>query len=307
MQMCNILLFPVKLIFYTGVAIKNCCYDLGIYKKRQFNIPIISIGNIAFGGTGKTPMVIHLCAQLKEDGYKPAVISRGYKRKSQDLVVVNDGSNTIADVNSAGDEPYLIASKLSNVPVVVSNEKVQAAKYMVENFTDVNVIIMDDGFQYRKLDRALDIVLLNGLECSGILREPKSSLKRADIVLTLDKQYSIYEFSDNNFNSATPDEGVYAFCGIANSDSFLNFIKSKNIDIQGQTIFQDHHEYSSQSIEKLQDLINQLNADSIITTEKDLVKLPEEFLKQYKVYIVKMNIVFEDDTFYEDILNCIKN
>ena len=178
-------------IFYLIITIRNWCYDISLCKKHKFDIPIISIGNIAFGGTGKTPMIIHLCDKLKKDGYRPAVISRGYKRKLQDLVVVNDGSNTIADVNSAGDEPYLIATKLSNVPVVVSNEKVQAAEYVVENFKDVNVIIMDDGFQYRKLDRALDIVLLNGSECSGILREPKSALKRADIVLTLDKQYSI--------------------------------------------------------------------------------------------------------------------
>ena len=87
----------------------------------------------------------------------------------------------------------------------------------------------------------------------------------------------------------------------------LNFIKSKNIDIKGQTIFHDHHEYSNQSIKELKYLISQSGGDSIITTEKDLVKLPEEFLEQYKTYIVMMDIVFEDDTFYEDILNYIKN
>ena len=305
--MNNILLCPLKLIFYTGVTLRNWCYDLGIYNKRQFNIPIISIGNIAFGGTGKTPMVIDLCEKLKQKDYKPAVISRGYKRKSNNLVVVNDGANTIADVNSAGDEPYMIATKLMDVPVVVSNKKVQAAEYVVENFKDVNIIIMDDGFQYRKLERALDIVLLNGLECSGILREPKNALKRADIVLTLDKQYSIYKFSDNNFNSATPDEGVYAFCGIANPKSFSDFLKSANINVNGESIFEDHHEYSNQSITELQNLINKSNANSIITTEKDLVKLSEEFLKQYNVYIVMVNIVFKNDTFYKNVINCIEN
>ena len=305
--MNNVLLYPLKLIFYTGVVVKNWCYDLGICNKRQFNIPIISIGNIAFGGTGKTPMVIDLCEQLKLKKYKPAVISRGYKRKSNNLVVVNDGANTIADVNSAGDEPYMIATKLMDVPVVVSNKKVQAAEYVVENFKDVNIIIMDDGFQYRKLDRTLDIVLLNGSECSGILREPKSSLKRADIVLTLDKQYSISEFSDNNLSPAIPDEGVYAFCGVANSESFINFIKSKNIDLKGQSIFQDHHEYSTQSIKELQNSINESGTNSIITTEKDLVKLSEDFLTQYKVYIVTVSIVFEEDTFYNQIFKGIKN
>ena len=305
--MGNIFLCPLKLIFYTGVALKNWCYDAGVCSKHTLDIPVISIGNIAFGGTGKTPMVIHLCKKLKEQGYKPSVISRGYKRKSQDLVVVNDGSNTIADVNSAGDEPYLIATKLLDVPVVVSNEKVQAAKYVVENFKDVNVIVMDDGFQYRKLERVLDIVLLNGSECSGLLREPKSSLKRADIVLTLDKQYSISELSDNNFNTATPNESVYAFCGIANPDSFFNFVQSNNIDIKGQSVFQDHHQYSKESIQNLESSINKSGTNSIITTEKDLVKLSEDFLKRYKVYIVRLNIIFEDDTFYGNVINCIAN
>ena len=190
---------------------------------------------------------------------------------------------------------------------MVSNEKNQAAEYITENFKDVNVIVMDDGFQYRKLDRAVDIVLLNGLECSGILREPKSSLKRADIVLTLDKQYSISEFSDKNLNPATPYEEVYAFCGIAHSESFINFIKSKNIDIKGQSIFQDHHDYSQQSIKDLENLINESGANSIITTEKDLVKLSVDFLKQYKVYVVTVSVIFEDDTFYNQIFEGIKN
>jgi tetraacyldisaccharide 4'-kinase len=306
MQVSNILLFPLKLIFYTGITLKNWCYDVGICSKYTLNIPVISIGNIVFGGTGKTPMVIYLCEKLKQDGYKPAVISRGYKRQSQDLVVVNDGSDMMSEVNSAGDEPYLIATKL-NVPVVVSNEKAQAAKYVIANFKDVNVIVIDDGFQYRKLDRTLDIVLLNGLECSGMLREPKSSLKRADIVLTLDKQYSISELSDNNFNTATPNESVYAFCGIANPDSFFNFIQSNNIDIKGQSVFQDHHKYSKESIQDLKSSINKSGVNSIITTEKDLVKLPEEFLKRYKIYIVRVNIIFKDDTFYKNVISCIAN
>ena len=304
--MNSILFLPLKLIFYTGVTIKNWCYDAEICSKHTLDVPVISIGNIAFGGTGKTPMVIHLCEKLKEEGYKPAVISRGYRRQSNSLVVVNDGNSIIANVKDAGDEPYLIATKL-NMPVVVSNEKVQAAKYVVENFKNVNVIVMDDGFQHRKLDRTFDIVLLNGSECSKILREPKSSLERADMVLTLDKQYSISEFADKNLNLATPNKDVYAFCGIAHSESFINFIKSKNIDIKGQSIFQDHHDYSQQSIKDLENSINESGANSIITTEKDLVKLSADFLKQYKVYVVTVSIVFEDDTFYNQIFKGIKN
>ena len=304
--MSSILLLPLKLVFYTGVAIKNWCYDSGICSKRTLDIPVISIGNIAFGGTGKTPMTIHLCEKLKAEGYSPAVISRGYKRKSKGLVVVHDGDSVVSNVNDAGDEPYLIARKL-NIPVVVSDEKVQAAEYVTDNFKDVNVIVMDDGFQYRKLDRTFDIALLNGSECSGMLREPKSSLKRADLVLTLDKQYSISEFSNNNFNQSTPDESVYAFCGIANPDSFIQFLQSENINIACQSTFADHHDYSKQSLKELENSIKDSGVNSIITTEKDLVKLSEDFLTQYKVYIVTVSIVFEDDTFYNQIFKGLKN
>ena len=304
MQVSSILLLPLKLVFYTGVAIKNWCYDSGICGKRTLDIPVISIGNIAFGGTGKTPMTIHLCEKLKAEGYSPAVISRGYKRKSKGLVVVHDGDSIVSNVNDAGDEPYLIAHKL-NMPVVVADEKVQAAEYVAVNFKEVNVIVMDDGFQYRKLDRAFDIALLNGSECSGMLREPKSSLTRADLVLTLDKQYSISEFVNNNFNQSTPNESVYAFCGIANPDSFIQFLQSENIDIAGQSTFADHHDYSKQSVKELENSIKDSGVNSIITTEKDLVKLSEDFLTQYKVYIVTVSIVFEDDTFYKNLLKYI--
>ena len=305
--MINILLTPFKFIFYFIVGIKNCCYNIGLCKKHTFDIPIISIGNIAFGGTGKTPMVIHLCEKLRSEGYHPAVISRGYKRQSTGLVVINDGNDTIANVNDSGDEPYLISKKLGDVPVIVSKKREKAVDYVIKKIQDVNVILLDDGFQYRQLNRDVDIVLLNGNECSSILREPKSSLKRADIVLTLDKRYSIFELTNDSFVPAKPDESVYGFCGIANPNSFLDFIKSENIDIKGHSIFQDHYGYSNQSVKELEKLIKQSDANSIITTEKDLVKLSADFIKQYKVYVVMVNIIFKDDTFYNQIFKGIKN
>ena len=303
--MINIFLIPIKWLFYIIVGIKNFCYNIPLCKIYTFDIPIISIGNIAFGGTGKTPMVIHLGEKLKVNGYKPAVISRGYKRQSSGLVVVNDGNNTLSNVNNTGDEPYLISKRLGDVPVVVCKKREQAVDYIINTFSDVNVILLDDGFQYRRLNRNVDIVLLNGGECSDILRESKSSLKRADIILTLDKQYSITEFQNDTFTPKDPHTGVYAFCGIANSESFLSFIKSKNIDIKGQSVLKDHHEYSNQSMKTLENSINQSGADSIITTEKDLVKLSVDFLKSYKVYIVMVNIHFEDDTYYNKIIKGI--
>ena len=307
MQMVNFLLTPFKWIFYLLVSIKNYCYHIGLCKKYSFDIPIISIGNIAFGGTGKTPMVIHLCEQLKAEGYNPAIISRGYKRQSSGLVVVNNGENTIAKVADAGDEPYLMSTKLGNIPVVVSKKREQAVEHVINNFKNVNVILLDDGFQYRKLHRNVDIVLLNGNECSTILREPKSSLKRADIVLTVDKKYAISEFKDGSLTPAKPTESVYAFCGIANPNSFLDFLKAEKVELRWSSIFKDHHDYSDKSMASLKNAINQSGSNSIITTEKDLVKLLPDFLKQYKVYIVTLSIIFKDNTLYNQIIKGIKN
>ena len=305
--MGNIILFPFKFIFYLGVRIRNWCYNIGLCKTHSFDIPIISIGNITFGGTGKTPVVIHLCSKLKENGYKPAVISRGYKRKSTGLVIVNNGEQTMTNVSDAGDEPYLMSKKLKDVPVLVCKKREEAVEYIVKNLHAINVILLDDGFQYRSLHRNVDVVLLSGKECSDILREPKSSLKRANIILSLDKQYVIREFKDDMFTPSTPDESVYAFCGIAKPKSFLSFLKSKNLNVKGRSVFEDHQEYSSECMSELENSINESGANSIITTEKDLVKLSEDFLKQYKVYIVTVSIVFEDNTFYNQIVRGIKN
>ena len=297
--MVNVLLIPIKFIFNTIATIKNFCYQIGIFQIYKFKIPIISIGNIAFGGTGKTPLVIYLCKKLKNDGYNPAVISRGYKRKSKGLVLVNNET----DAEKTGDEPYLIAKQLTDVPVVVSKKREQCVEYIINNFPNVDVIIMDDGFQYQKLKRNIDIVLLNGNECSTVLREPKSSLNRADIVLKLEKKYSIWKLTNNEMVKSYPDNSVYAFCGIANGNTFFNYLESENIDIKGKTLFQDHHEYSKQSIEKLKKMIDDSKTNSIITTEKDLVKLSDNFLKNYSLYIVKLELVFEDNNFYRDVIN----
>ena len=133
--MLKVLFTPFIFIFHMLVRIKNWLYHFEILKPYKIDIPVISVGNIAFGGTGKTPMVIEICNQLKSKGYKPAVISRGYKRKSSGLVVVHDGQNTHCKVHDTGDEPFLIAKKLGNVPVVVAKKRKEAADYILKMFS----------------------------------------------------------------------------------------------------------------------------------------------------------------------------
>ena len=154
------LLRPFSWIYCFIILIRNYLYNHTILTKTQFNIPIISIGNITTGGTGKSPMVIYIAKQLIKIGYKPGIISRGYGRKSSGLQIVHDGKDLLADVNSAGDEAYLIADHLNNVPIIVCKNRINGINQLI-NFYSVDIIIMDDGFQHRKVNRDIDILMIS--------------------------------------------------------------------------------------------------------------------------------------------------
>ena len=184
------LFFPIT-IFYWGVIFwRNIFYNFNFFVSRRVPAKIISIGNITAGGTGKTPAVIYLSNLLRNSDYKVAVLSRGYGRKTAGTQLVSDGKNKDIDWRNFGDEPTLIAKKLSNVPVVVDQNRFRGATYIIEEFKP-DIIILDDAFQHRSLERDLDVVLLNSqaplpdykLIPHGLLREPLSHLKRADVII----------------------------------------------------------------------------------------------------------------------------
>ena len=183
-------LIPLKPIYWLLVLIRNIFYDLKIFKIYSLNKTVISIGNLTTGGTGKTPFTIFIAKYFIQQGIKVAILSRGYGRKSKGTIVVSNGINLINSYEKSGDEPYLIAKKLQNVPVVVDEKRYRGGKFLINNYNP-DIIILDDGYQHRSLKRDLDILLINSLDKktdhklipNGKLREPWKNIKRADLII----------------------------------------------------------------------------------------------------------------------------
>jgi tetraacyldisaccharide 4'-kinase len=184
------LLYGLSLIYGAAVRARHLLYNSGILKTKRLPCKVISVGNITVGGSGKTPMTMHLAGILKKMGLRVVVLSRGYKRSGRGFAVVSDGEKTYLGPHEAGDEPYLMALRLKGIPVIVGGDRVKSGLHAVSKFSP-HVIILDDGFQHIRLDRDLDIVLLDSkggfgnsyLLPRGILREPVGALARADLVM----------------------------------------------------------------------------------------------------------------------------
>jgi tetraacyldisaccharide 4'-kinase len=269
---------PLSAIFGTGVAIKNALYDHRIFQVKKLARPVVSIGNISVGGSGKTPFVIALGQLLAERGIAFDVLSRGYGRSSTEITVVDPKGSPA----QFGDEPLLIARKLQ-APVIVGPDRYQAGLIAEQKFSS-KLHLLDDGFQHRRLHRDFDIVLLpsddqaGSLLPTGRLREPLTALGRADVVLLTDTQASpcgaksIWRAHRIIKLPAAAGKSV-AFSGIARPRQFIEGLKSSRMEIAGTITFRDHHHYEQRDIDRLLDLKKQTSADSFITTEKDLINL----------------------------------
>jgi tetraacyldisaccharide 4'-kinase len=270
---------PLSAIFGAGVCLRNALYDRGILKSRSLARPVISVGNLSVGGSGKTPFVITLGRLLKERGIEFDVLSRGYGRKSKDIAVVEaDGSP-----EQFGDEPLLIARKLG-VPVVVGADRYQAGLLAEEKFAQSRLHLLDDGFQHRRLHRDFDIVLLSDEDLGdsllpvGRLREPFSSLRRADaVVLSASSTVpapaqSVWRVRRNILFIA-PMSRVVAFCGIARPEQFFSGLRKLGMELADTITFPDHHRYVQRDIDRLLQAQTQTGAKGFITTGKDAINL----------------------------------
>ena len=191
----KILLLPLYLLsvpYQWAVRTRILFYNIGLLKTKRLPCPVISVGNITVGGTGKTPLVMLLARGLKERGIKIAILSRGYKRKKNSDSLVSDGQNLFLSPEAAGDEPYLMANALKGVPILVGKDRFMTGQMALERF-GVRGLLLDDGYQHLHLHRDLNILLIDSnvgfgdghLLPRGILREPLSHLQRADLfVLT---------------------------------------------------------------------------------------------------------------------------
>lgn len=268
---------PLSAIFGAGVALRNSFYDRRVFQVKKLARPVVSIGNISVGGSGKTPFVIALGQLLAERGIAFDVLSRGYRRTSTEIAIVDPNGSPA----QFGDEPLLIARNLQ-APVIVGADRYQAGLLAEQKFSS-KLHLLDDGFQHRRLHRHFDIVLLpvedraGSLLPTGRLREPLAALKRADAVVLPDSQEQLQVKNvwraHRVIEVPTAAGKVIAFSGIARPRQFLEGLKSSKIEIAGTVSFRDHHHYEQRDIDRLLDLKRQTGADNFITTEKDLINL----------------------------------
>lgn len=290
----RLLLRNVALIYTSVVRLRNLGYQWGILRSHAAGIPVISVGNITTGGTGKTPLVIWVCRYLQGRGVACTILTRGYKTRP----------GTIAD------EPALLARACEGAAVVVNPDRVAGAKKAVDHH-GAKVLVMDDGFQHRRLKRDLDIVVIDAtcpfgygkLIPAGLLREPLTSLSRASVAvitrtdLVDQSQLQQIESDLRRYTGDVPivktthkftgvvcdvntmigldemrDKPVYAFCGIGNPNAFFSSLESSSMKLVGTEVFDDHYMYTSDDLERLIRQAKSNGAEAILCTQKDWVK-----------------------------------
>jgi tetraacyldisaccharide 4'-kinase len=302
---------PVSAIFGAGVALRNALYDRGVFKVSRLARPVVSVGNISVGGSGKTPFVIALGELLQQRGIEFDVLSRGYGRKSTEIAVVDPNGTP----EQFGDEPLLIARKL-RASVIVGADRYQAGLLAEEKFSS-KFHLLDDGFQHRRLHRDFDIVLLPGedqrgtLLPTGRLREPLSALKRADaIVLPEPAEKPLHAKSvwrARRHMEIAADGRRIAFCGIARPRQFFDALKAARQEIAGTLAFPDHHRYAQRDIERLLDLKKQSGAAGFVTTEKDAINLGtlSAQLQPLRTAVLRIDLESQD-TVMAELLKILK-
>ena len=272
---------PLTGLFGAGAALRNALFDRRILRSRRLNKPVVSVGNLSAGGSGKTPFVIALGELLAQRSIRYDVLSRGYRRKTRGVLVV-DPNGTPTEF---GDEPLLIARSL-RIPVIVGESRYQAGRLAEQRF-DSQLHVLDDGFQHRSLRRDFDIVLVtpedlqDRLLPSGRLREPLSSLKRADaIVLPREVPADHPAFAgkpiwrvQRELALPTIPSNPIAFCGIARPRQFFTQLRTAGVSPNTELVFRDHHAYVRSDIDHLCAIARERGAGGFVTTEKDAVNL----------------------------------
>ena len=265
------------------VAARNALYDRGVLKQSRLQRPVVSVGNLSVGGSGKTPFVILLDELLRERGVRVDVLSRGYGRRSSGVLAVEDD-----DPARFGDEPVLIRRRLGDVPVIVGASRYEAGVEAERRF-ETDLHLLDDGFQHRDLARDFDIVLLSPRDVedcllpSGRLREPLSSLRRADVIVLPASEEAppadvvagkpVWRVRRRIELAAGTPSRPFAFCAIADPERFRRDLENAGVEIAGVRYFRDHHAYRSSDIAALHQAADKAGANGFITTEKDAVKL----------------------------------
>ncbi len=340
------LLFPFSLVYSVIIFFRNWLFDKNILKHAEFNFPIICVGNIAVGGTGKSPMVEYLIWLLK-DKRKVATLSRGYKRKTTGFAVANEKTTAL----EIGDEPMQFHQKFKNITVSVGEERVVAIPQLLHDKPETEVIILDDAFQHRHVKAGLNIVLTeyNNLFTkdfmlpAGDLRDVRASMKRAEIIvvtkcksdISIEKKEAFikeinplphqkiffteivyntpYHLFSNQATNLSFTEDILLITGIANPKPLKEFL-AKQSNSYEMIRYPDHHIFDTDDLREIKKQFEKNNGGNkiIVTTEKDAVRLVkfEDSLKDYPIYVlpIKHQFLFnEANEFDNAIMNYVNS
>ncbi|WP_439882980.1 tetraacyldisaccharide 4'-kinase [Pontibacter sp. MBLB2868] len=340
----KLLLWPFSLAYAGVTAVRNYMYDQGIKPGKTFGLPVIAVGNLTVGGTGKTPHVEYLLRLLHR--YRVATLSRGYKRKSKGFILA-EGHTTAEEL---GDEPFQYHVDFPGVSVAVSEKRVPGIEQLLINRPEIEVVVLDDAMQHRAVQPSLNIMLTDYGRLfykdfvlpAGLLRESRAGASRADMVivskcpddLTPDamaaianniQKYAGYGkrifFSRIKYGSAVAfgstqhiTKKVVLLAGIANPKPLHQYLLKQNYEVQEEFIFPDHHEYSVHDLAKVKDFVDAHKSQdiTIITTRKDAVKLTEGTLESLTLTMpffylpIEVDFVKDGDLFDAFILEHIK-
>jgi tetraacyldisaccharide 4'-kinase len=267
-------------------------------RRRRLPHPVISVGNLSMGGSGKTPVVAALARLLRQRGERPVILTRGYGRRDtrEGVLVVSDGQRVLEPVDRSGDEPQLLARTLPGVPVLVGADRYLAGVFAGRHFA-ATVSILDDGFQHVQLERDVDLLLVSVDDLNdrvvpaGHLREPLEAAQLADAVLVTGSEEAVmavaeavkhptifrvktrYGVINRQVQKDPPStERVVAFAGIARPERFFNALRSLGYEVARELTFPDHHWYTARDISGIQAAARDANTPVIVTTEKDAVR-----------------------------------
>ncbi len=303
------LLTPLSYIYAVVLKTRGWLHDCRILKQKQLPCTVISVGNIVAGGTGKTPAVIWIAKYLQSEGFQVGVLLRGYKRAGHHSIsVVSDGKQILTPVTESGDEAGMIARKLPGVSIVVGSDRYAAGLAVIRVWGHTEgVLILDDGFQRRQLARDLDLLTIDSTQPfgtgkllpAGTLREPKTALRRTDILLltrtdlaaepvnferfvrgkqvfqTCHQPTRLYQLSTGEECALELLKGqhILAVCGIGNPEAFAGTLRQFEPKAVELLAFPDHHRYSLADLKDINARAGEVGADLIVTTEKDSQKL----------------------------------
>jgi len=318
---------------YRGALIaRKACYMAGLFSSERLPVPVVSIGNLTVGGSGKTPLAALVATVLGDLGATPAIVSRGYGRRTRGVRVVADREGVRLGAGDGGDEPRLLAEQLPGVPVVVGESRYEAGRVAVER-CGADALVLDDGFQHRTIAKDLEIVTVAGAEPwgngrlfpRGILREPLSALRRAhvvvvtnpptattrgEIVQVLHERGSEAQVLAGSYRPETLRAGdggaalppstlagrrVVAVAGLASPGGFASTLASLGAEVAELVEFPDPHRYSASDLERVRAAARRTGADRVVTTGKDWVRLREGPLSDIEWWVLSVRLDMAGD------------